>query len=91
MGRESLTGTILLISHTTRWTVACQAPLSMGFSRHEYWSGLLCPAPRDLPDPGIESESLMSPAWQLGSLPLAPPGKPHVLRLLHYKAFLDGE
>ena len=43
-------------------TVACQAPLSMGFSRQEYWSGLPCPPPGDLPHPGIESLSLMSPA-----------------------------
>ena len=41
---------------------ACQAPLSMGFSRQEYYSGLPCPPPGDLPDPGIEPESLMSPA-----------------------------
>ena len=46
----------------TLWTVAFQAPLSMGFSRQEYWSGLLCPPPGDLPDPGIEPMSLMSPA-----------------------------
>ena len=39
-----------------------QAPLSMGFSRQEYWSGLPCPPPGDLPDPGIEPTSLMSPA-----------------------------
>ena len=39
-----------------------QAPLSMGFSRQEYWSGVLCPPPGGLPDPGIEPESLMSPA-----------------------------
>ena len=44
----------------TLWTVACQAPLSMGFSRQEYWSGLPCAPPRDLPDPGIEPESLTS-------------------------------
>ena len=44
----------------TLWTVARQAPLSMGFSRQEYWSGLPCPAPGDLPDPGIELVSLMS-------------------------------
>ena len=43
-------------------TVACQTPLSVGFSRHEYWSGLPCPPPGDLPDPGIESTSLMFPA-----------------------------
>ena len=46
----------------TLWTVAGQAPLSLGFSRQEYWSGLPFPAPGDLPDPGIEPVSLMSPA-----------------------------
>ena len=46
----------------TPWTVACQAPLSVGFSRQEYWSGLPCPSPGDLPDPGIELVSLVSPA-----------------------------
>ena len=46
----------------TPWTVARQAPLSMGFPRQEYWSGLLFPPPGDLPDPGIEPSSLMSPA-----------------------------
>ena len=46
----------------TLWTVARQAPLSMGFSRQEYWSGLPCPPPGDLPNPGIEPESLKSPA-----------------------------
>ena len=61
-----------------RWTVARQALLSMEFSRQEYWSGLPFPPPEDLPDPGIELESLVSPAnhWQLDYLPLAPPGKP---------------
>ena len=44
----------------TPWTVARQAPLSMGFSRQEHWSGLLCPLPGDLPDPGIEPTSLKS-------------------------------
>ena len=46
-----------------QWTVPHQAPLSMGFSRQEYWSGLPCPPPEDLPDPGIEPMSLTSPAW----------------------------
>ena len=46
----------------TLWTIAPQAPLSMGFSRQEYWSGLPCPSPGDLPDPGIEPMSLLSPA-----------------------------
>ena len=44
----------------TPWTVARQAPLSMGFSRQEYWSGLPFPSPGDLPDPGIEPASLIS-------------------------------
>ena len=46
----------------TLWTVACQAPLSTGFSRQEYWNGLPCPAPEDLPNPRIEPMSLPSPA-----------------------------
>ena len=46
----------------TLWAVARQAPLSMGFSRQEYWSGLPFPPPGDLPDPGAEPTSLMSPA-----------------------------
>ena len=56
----------------TPWTVAYQAPLSMGFSRQEYWSGLPFPSPGDLPDPGIEPRS---PAWQAGSLPSELQGK----------------
>ena len=50
----------------TLWTVTHQAPLSMGFSRQEYWSGLPCPSPGDLRDPGIEPMSLMSPALSGG-------------------------
>ena len=46
----------------TPWTVAHQVPLSVRFSRHEYWSGLPFPSPRDFPDPGIEPMSLESPA-----------------------------
>ena len=46
----------------TTWTVVHQAPLSMEFSRQEYWSGLLCPPSGDLPDPGIKPVSLVSPA-----------------------------
>ena len=53
----------LVVSNSAKpWTVAYQAPLSMGFSRQEYWSGLSCPSPGDLPDPGIKPGSLMSPA-----------------------------
>ena len=50
----------------TLWTAACQATLSMGFCRKEYWSGLLCPTPADLPNPGIEPMSPMSPAFTGG-------------------------
>ena len=46
----------------TPWTIAHKAPLSMAFSRQEYWSGLPFPTPWDLPDPGIEPTSLVSPA-----------------------------
>ena len=53
-------------------TVASQAPLSMGFSRQEYWSGLPFPSPRDLSHPGIEPWSL---ALQVDSLPTEPPEK----------------
>ena len=53
----------------TPWTVACQAALSMGFSWQEYWSGLPCPSPGDLPDPGIEPESPAALALQTDSLP----------------------
>jgi len=48
--------------YATVWTVAHQAPLSLGFSRQEYWSGLPCPPPGDLPNPGIKTAFLMSPA-----------------------------
>ena len=57
----------------TLWTVAHQAPLSMGFSRQEYWSRLPFASPGDLPDPGIKPASLTSLHWQGGSSPLAPP------------------
>ena len=52
-----------------------QAPLSMGFSRQEYWNRLPCPLPEDLPHPGIKLASLKSPAL-VSSLPVLPPGKP---------------
>ena len=55
------------------WTVAGQAPLSLGFSRQEYWSGLPFPSPGDLPDPGIKPRS---PAWQADSFPSELQGSP---------------
>ena len=60
----------------TPWTVAHQAPLSMGSSRQEHWSGLPCPPPGDLPDPGVELASLVSPALAGGFFTNAPLGKP---------------
>ena len=56
----------------TLWTVPHQAPLSLGFSRQEYWNGLLCPPPGDTPIPRIEPVSSTSPA-KVGSLPLTMP------------------
>ena len=58
MHAESLQSSQLF---ATLWAVACQAPLSIGFSRKEYWSGLPCPPPGDLPDPGIKPVSPASP------------------------------
>ena len=60
----------------TPWSVVSQAPLSMGFSWQEYWSGLPCPSPGDLPDPGIEPISPASNALKVNSLPTEPAGKP---------------
>ena len=58
------------------WTIARQAPLSMGFSRQEYWSGLPFPSPGTLLDPGFEPVSPVSPALQVDSLPAEASGKP---------------
>ena len=63
----------------TLWTAARQAPPSMGFSRQEYWSGLPFPSPGDLPNPGIEPASSVSPALQANSLTTERPGKPSVV------------
>ena len=62
----------------TPWTVAYQAPPSMGLSRQECWSGLPFPSPGDLPDPGIKPGS---PTLQADALPSEPPGKPQYLFL----------
>ena len=58
------------------WTPTHQTPLSMEFSRQEYWNGLPFPTPGDLPDPGMKPLSLMSPALASGFFITAPPGKP---------------
>ena len=60
----------------TPWTVAYQAPPSMGFPKQEYWSGLPFPSPGDLSDPGIEPGS---PSFQADALTSEPPGKPTLL------------
>ena len=60
----------------TPWTIACQGPLSMGFSRQEYWNGLPCPPPGNLPDPGIEPVSCTVGRF------FEPPGKPRDDRYL---------
>ena len=64
----------LLQSCETLWTVICQAPLSMEFSRQEYWSGLPFPTPGDLPRSGTES---VSPALAGGFFTTVPPGNPY--------------
>ena len=70
-----------LLSHVQLFaaprTLAHQAPLSMGFSRQEYWSGLPLPTPEDLSDLEIELPFLGLLHWQVDSLPLVPPGKSH--------------
>ena len=62
----------------TLWIVALQAPLSIGFSRQEYWNGLSFPPPGDLPHPGIEPAS---PALAGGFFTTEPPGKPKALKI----------
>ena len=66
-------------------TVAHQAPLSMEFSRQKYWSGLLCPSPEDLPDPGIKPGS---PALRADSLLSEPSGKPGQKPIQYCKAII---
>ena len=70
----------------TPWTVSRQAPLSMGFSRQEYWSGLPFPSPGDVPDPGIEPTC---PALAGRFLTAEPPGKPQVMVYSFLNLLLD--
>ena len=67
------------------WTVAHQAPPSMGFSRQEYWSGLPFPSPGDLPNPGIEPRS---PTLQADALTSEPPEKPLMVTVISYTSAL---
>ena len=69
----------LHLTLATPWTVAHQPPLSMGFPKQEYWSGLPLPSPEDLPKPGIK---LTSPVLEVDSLQPEPPGKPSSLYIL---------
>ena len=71
-----LSHSVMFNSFATPWTVARQAPLSMGFSRQEYWSELPFPSQGDLPDPGIKPAS---PALQVDSLPLSHLGSCRIL------------
>jgi len=66
--------------YATLWTVACQAPPSMRFSRQEYWSGLPCPPPGNLPNPGIKPTSLTSPAVAGGFFTISATWEAHKLR-----------
>ena len=68
---------LLLGPFVTPWTIACQASLSMRFSRQEYWSGLPCPPPGDLPNPGVEPRSSALQADSLSE----PSGKPKAITL----------
>ena len=76
----------------TPWTVAHQTPLSMEFSRQEYWSGSPFPSPGNLPDPGIKPISTEALAWQVDSLAFEPPANcpPKYMLLLHLIALLLG-
>ena len=69
---------LVMSNSVTPWTVACQAPLSMGFSRQEYWGGLPFPSPEDLPNPGIKPMSPTAPALQADSLPPSHWGSPDI-------------
>ena len=72
----------------TPWTITQQAPLSMGFSRQEYWSGLPFPPPGDLPNPRIKTASSVAPALQVDSLPMSHWENPKTLGvILNYSLF----
>ena len=85
--------TMCMLSHSRLWTVAHQAPLSMGFSRQEYWSELPCTPPGDLPDPGIELMSPISPALAGGffttSATREAPQNYHTVHQFHFWVFIQ--
>ena len=70
----------------TLWTVAHQAPLSLGFPRQEFWSGLAFPSPGDLPSPGVELSCPEPPESQEDPFPAEPLGKPRALSCKHLRA-----
>ena len=72
----------------TLWTVTCQVPVSMRYSREEYWSGLPCPPPRDLPNPGMEPMSLVCLALQAYSLLLNHQGSPYMYNFNIWKFYM---
>ena len=80
-----LSSSVVSDSLVSPWTVAFQAPLSMGFPRQEYWNGLPFPSLGDLPKPGMEPRS---PTLQADSFPSEPPGKPRYLYI--HRLSLDG-
>ena len=75
------------------WTIVCQGPLSMEFSKQEYWSGLPFPSPGDLPNPGIKPDSVASPALASGFLTISTPWEVHkigiIFLLMEWSAFLS--
>ena len=72
----------------TLWTIAQQAPLTMGFSRQEYWNGFPCLPLGDLPDIGIEPVSLVSPALAGRFFTTAPPGKQKIIAKYQVIAYI---
>ena len=85
MCAKSFSSVLLSVSP---WTAARQAPLSVGFSRQGYWSGLPCPPPGDLPDPGMEPASPMSPALAGGFFTTRTPREVPCLLILSYNPSL---
>ena len=82
--------TSVMSDSVTPWSVALQGSLSMGFSRHKYWSGLPCSLPGDLPTQGSNLHLLHLLHWQVGSLLLVLPGKPTFSAILPQIQALEG-